>query len=89
MDVELSDPHRLRIGDHEIEFPQRVKKFLTLDSRAVVLLKPNDFENGDELVGRNIVAHDEHGEFVWRIEYHGYKVTNRDGVDVPQAFFGL
>lgn len=89
MAAELVSPSRLKIGNKEIEFPQRVKKFVEFKGLTIVLLKVSDFEEGDELVGRNIVAYDGQGELVWRIEYHGFKVKNRKGVEVPQAFFGL
>ena len=88
MKLEVVDKE-LCINGRSIRFDQRIAKWVEVDGKAVLLLNSDDFEKGDELVGRNIVAYDEQGEFVWRIEYHGYKVTNRDGVDVPQAFFGL
>ena len=89
MAAELISPNRLRINNSGVEFPQRVKKFIELDNRTIILLKVSDFAKGDELVGQNIVAYDASGKFVWRIERHGFKVPNRDGVEVPQAYFGL
>lgn len=89
MNTKLVNPKTLQIDDTVVEFEQRVKRFVEIDGRVVVLLKVSDFENGDELVGRNIVAVNEHGEIAWRIEYHGFKVRNRVGIEVPQAFFGL
>lgn len=89
MTAELISPKRLRINDAEIEFPQRVKKFIELDDLTIILLKVSDFAEGGELVGQNIVAYDANGKFAWRIERHGFKVSNRDGVEVPRAYFGL
>ena len=89
MNVELVNPRVLKINDSVIEFQQRIKKFLEIEDRVVVLLKVSDFEDGDELVGRNIVAVNQNGEIDWRIEYHGFKVRNRKDVEVPQAFFSL
>jgi hypothetical protein len=89
MDVTLIDPYRLKISGKEIEFPQRVKKFVSVGSRAIVLLKVSDFEEGDPMVGRNIVAIDEDGKMAWRIEDHGIKVKDWQGIEAPEAFFGL
>ena len=89
MTAQLIRPNRLKINETEVEFPQRVRKFVELNGLTIVLLKVGDFEEGDELVGRNIVAYDSNGELAWRIERHGFSVRNRKGDFVPQAYFGL
>jgi hypothetical protein len=79
----------LRIDENVITFEQRIVKTIELDGTVFVLLNGDDFASGDELVGQNIVAYDSNGKFIWRIERHGFKVPNRGGVEVPQAYFGL
>ncbi|MCG8548236.1 MAG: hypothetical protein MJE12_28895, partial [Alphaproteobacteria bacterium] len=71
------------------KFEQRIVKTVEIGDKVMVLLNSDDFKDGDELVGRNIVAVNKEGEIDWRIEYHGFKVRNRKDVEVPQAFFGL
>ena len=83
------DGRELRFNDHKLNFEQRIVEAVEFDNKLVVLLNSDDFEDGDEMVGQNIVAVDEKGEIDWRIEYHGFKVRNRAGKKVPQAFFGL
>lgn len=88
MEAKLLSPNVLGINGKSIEFKQRIKEFVEVGNRIIVLLKVSDFEKGDELVGRNIVAVNEQGEIDWRIEYHGFKVRPPTN-NAPQAFFGL
>lgn len=89
MTAKLISPKRISINGKEVEFPQRVKKFVETHGLTIVLLKVSDFETGDELVGRNILAYDPQGNLAWRVEDHGFTIRNREGVYVPQAYFGL
>ena len=79
----------LNINGNTISFEQRVNEFVELADRVIVELYVDDFEVGDPLVGRNILAFDENGEMLWRIPATG--VTRRSvlGGETPEAFFGL
>ena len=88
MKVEVAG-NQLRINGLARKFEQRIVKTVEIGDKVMVLLNSDDFKDGDELVGRNIVAVNKEGEIDWRIEYHGFKVRNRKDVEVPQAFFSL
>jgi len=100
MKVEQQSPSQLKIDGHLIEFPQRINKMLRLGDRVIVLLKTGDFEYGDLLVGRNVLAFGPDGKMLWRVEDH--KVVAPAGDEdpvtqpdengerwVPQSFMGL
>ena len=87
MNYEKVDEKTLLIGGKEVKFGQSVKEILDLGDRLVVRLYVDDFEVGDMMVGRNIVAFDEDGNELWRVEDHGLR---RPGApDVPDAFFDI
>ena len=89
MEIGRAGTNGLTISGKRVDFPQRIKKFVTLENLVIVLLKVSDFEEGDPMVGRNIVALNEDGEIVWRIEDHGFRITDWRDVEAPEAFFGL
>ncbi len=87
MNYEKVDEKTLLIGGKKVNFGQSVKEVLDLGDRLVVRLYVDDFEVGDMMVGRNIVAFDEDGNELWRVEDHGLR---RPGApDVPDAFFDI
>ncbi len=70
-------------------FEQRIEKVVHISGLTIVLLNSDDFEEGDPMVGRNVVALNDKGEIVWRIEDHGIKIKDWQNVEAPEAFFGL
>ena len=79
----------LTINGKKLVFDQRVDEAVTLEDRVIIHLRVDDFEVGDPLVGRNVIALDASGNLLWRIPATGYTVRNRLGLEVPEAFFGL
>lgn len=71
MNVRQIGERALVIGGQEIEFRQRILRFLPVQDRVIVLLNPDDFEFGDPMVGRNILAYGENGELIWQVADHG------------------
>jgi hypothetical protein len=84
MNVEQTAPNELDINGNRVQFPQRVKEYITLDDKVIIRLYVDDFEYGDLLVGRNVMAYGPDGKMIWRVPEHNLK---RDGV--PEAFFGI
>jgi hypothetical protein len=84
MEVRQIDAHTLDINGIAVQFDQRVFSFLIMENKVIVLLHVNDFELGDEMVGRNVLAHNDKGEMIWRVGVHGFR---RD--DAPEAFFEI
>ena len=87
MNYEQLDERTLLISGKEVKFGQSVKEILDLGDRLVVRLYVDDFEVGDMMVGRNIVAYDEDGNELWRVEDHGLR--RPAAPDVPDAFFDI
>lgn len=52
------------------------------------ILRINDFTlpSDDPVVGRNVVAIDQDGHEVWRIEDFWYKIEDRDGRRIPDSY---
>lgn len=71
INLEQPSPKTLIINGHTIEFEQRVAELFSLLDRVVVLLETDDFEFGDKLVGRNLIAYDSRGTQLWRVSDHG------------------
>ena len=71
MKVKQPMPNALEINGNRVEFPQRVYAILPLEDRVIVHLKTGDFDYGDPLVGRNVLAYGSDGEMLWRVEDHG------------------
>lgn len=70
INVEQPNPKTLIVNDREVEFSQRIREFISLPDRVVILLRTDGFEYGDKLVGRNLLAYDLEGEKLWRVEDH-------------------
>ncbi|MDP6805844.1 MAG: hypothetical protein QF902_11045 [Rhodospirillales bacterium] len=80
----------LTIDGRKLAFDQRVEAMVVLDHRVIIELDADDFELGDPLVGRNILAFDSNGEMLWRIPATGMMVRDDDSSpEAPEAFFGL
>ena len=87
MNYEQLDEKTLLIGGKEVKFGQSVKEVLDLGDRLVVRLYVDDFEVGDMMVGRNIVALGSDGNELWRVEDHGLR--RRSERKAPDAFFDI
>ena len=87
MNYEKLDEKTLLIGGKEVKFGQSVKEILDLGDRLVVRLYVDDFEVGDMMVGRNILAYDEDGNELWRVEDHGLRRESERRA--PDAFFDI
>jgi hypothetical protein len=61
-----------------LEFPQRISEAVQLSDRVVLLLDEEDFEEGDEMVGRNVLCIGETGDVLWRIVPASAKATEHD-----------
>ncbi|MDP6805843.1 MAG: hypothetical protein QF902_11040 [Rhodospirillales bacterium] len=62
---------------------------VTLEDRVIIRLLVGDFEIGDPLVGRNVLAFDKDGNMLWRIPTTGVMVRDPDGSEAPEAYFNL
>ena len=87
MNYEKVDEKTLLIGGKKVNFGQSVKEVLDLGDRLVVRLYVDDFEVGDMMVGRNVVAYGEDGNELWRVEDHGLR--RRSERKAPDAFFDI
>ena len=70
-----------------IELDKRVESSIDLGDKVIVLFYVNDYEMGDMMVGRNILAYDEDGNELWRVEDHGLR--RRSERKAPDAFFDI
>ncbi len=77
----------VELGGRRIELDKRVENSIDLGDKIIVLFYVNDYEVGDMMVGRNIVAYDEDGKELWRVEDHGLR--RPAAPDVPDAFFDI
>lgn len=71
INIDRPNPKALIINGHIVEFQQRIETAIPLPDRVIVHLKTADFEFGDKLVGRNLVAYGLYGKQLWRISDHG------------------
>ena len=74
-------------GGNRIELDKRVESSIDLGDKVIVLFYVNDYEMGDMMVGRNIVAYDKQGQQIWRVEDHGLR--RRSERRAPDAFFDI
>ena len=74
-------------GGSLVRFEQPAVEHIETDGRIVVLFNSDFYEMGDMMVGRNIVAYDEDGNELWRVEDHGLR--RPAAPDVPDAFFDI
>lgn len=81
------DSNTIEINGKHHKFSQEIREVLQLPDRIIIRLLVDDFEEGDPNVGRNVLAFNESGEELWRIEASGYFVE-RDP-NVPEAYFGV
>ena len=58
---------------NRIELDKRVESSIDLGDKVIVLFYVNDYEMGDMMVGRNIVALGSDGNELWRVEDHGLR----------------
>ena len=75
------------LGGRRIELDKRVEESIDLGDKVIVLFYVNDYEVGDMMVGRNIVALDGEGEQMWRVADHGLR--RRGAPEVPDAYFDI
>ena len=87
MNVRQISDKALNIDGNAIEFRQRIVRFLPLKDRVIVLLNSDDYEFGDPMVGRNILAYDESGKMIWRVADSGLR--NEEETKIPEAFFNI
>ena len=76
-----------KFGENVIRFEQPVVEHVEGKGRVIVLFNSDFYEMGDMMVGRNIVAYDEDGNELWRVEDHGLR--RPAAPDVPDAFFDI
>ncbi len=86
-EVKTVDGRTLRIGEKEVRFDQRINQYFIVKDTVVALLKVDDFEKGDMLVGRNIIGFDLEGNQLWRVPDHGLRRPANP--KVPDAYFGI
>ena len=79
----------LTIEGRNFAFDQRIERIVVLDDRVILELYVNDFEFGDPLVGRNVIAVDKDGNLLWRITETGVMMRDPDGSEAPAAYFNL
>ncbi len=72
-----------------MQFEQPIIDQVELSDRVIVLLDPDEFADGDELVGENVIAIGGDGEVIWRIQPCGGWVEGANGKMVPVAYFNL
>jgi len=84
MDYKQIDTHTIEVGGKPINFEQRIAEVTDLPDRIIILLKVSDFEHGDPMVSRNVVAIGENGQELWRIQDSGVERQ-----DSKEAFFGI
>jgi hypothetical protein len=84
---EQPNPKTIIINKTPIEFPQSIARVLTLPDRVVILLEMDEFEYGDKMVGRNLLAYGPDGEEIWRVADHGatMRARRQDKVTLPDA----
>ncbi len=79
----------LTINGRTLTFDQRVDEVVVLSDRVIVELLVDDFDEDDPLKGRNIIALDENGKMLWRIQDRGITRTTKDGREIPESYTGL
>ena len=77
----------VEFAGNRIELDKRVESSIDLGDKVIVLFYVNDYEMGDMMVGRNIVAYGEDGNELWRVEDHGLR--RRSERRAPDAFFDI
>ena len=76
-----------KFGENMVRFEQPVVEHVEDKGRVIVLFNSDFYEVGDMMVGRNIVAYDEDGNELWRVEDHGLR--RRSERQAPDAFFDI
>lgn len=85
LNFEQPNPKTLIINGHTVEFEQRIMTLIPLEDRVIVHLNTSDFEFGDKLVGRNLLAYGPDGNQLGRVSNHGATLgaSRRDTVTLP------
>ena len=84
IDFNQPNPTTLVINGHTIAFQQSIATVVALHDKVIVLLESDDFEFGDKLVGRNLLAYGPDGKLLWRVEDHGVTIGARREDTVTQ-----
>lgn len=84
INLEHPNPNTLIINGHVVEFPQRIATVIPFERKVIVHLESDDFEFGDKLVGRNLLAYGPDGKQLWRVADHGAKIGARRADTVTQ-----
>ncbi len=88
MIAERISSHEVKIGNRTLTFTQSVYTILETDGVVVLELLTDDFQAGDDNVGRNVLGYDNQGNRLWIVEDHELKI-GRKGKKVPQSFLGI
>jgi len=95
MPVTKTNDRTLDFNGRQVEFEKRIQETLISPTKLIILFRVNDYELGDEMVGQNIVAYDEAGNFLWRVEATGLRRPNEDdeidefGPDARETYFDI
>ncbi|GEM_PF-2165319 len=87
MDVKQSSQNVLEFGGRSVQLDKPVVQYLIVDDKVIVLLNSDEYDKGDMLVGRNVLAYDLEGNQLWRVPDHGLRRPANP--KVPDAYFGI
>lgn len=89
VELERPDEHTVIIKGKRIEFEQAVVEVLEGFGKVLVRLRGRDFQPHDPNRGRNILAFDENGKELWRIEDAGFKVRGGKEKGALEPYSGM
>lgn len=75
--------NRLAVTEGEVTLEAPIRDVIALGDRQIVLFADEKYEKGDPNAVRNIVAVDDRGEIIWRVESSGPVTNTPNDPDTP------
>jgi hypothetical protein len=82
------DGRQMTVGENTVQFEVSIWEIEEYKDRLFVLLEYDDYEDGDPRAERNIVAVDQNGRILWRIEM-APEVRVVDGKRMDNSYIGI
>ena len=80
---------KLFLGSGTIELEKPIENVLVVRDRVIVAFQYDSYDDDDPNEERNVIAVDERGKFLWRIQRTPSAITDHDGSRMWNAYTGV
>jgi len=81
--------NEITVSGRKVTFPQTIDEVIVVEDRVIVLLLADDYKEDDPQRQNNIIALDDAGNLLWRIERPGYNILNQQGEEIQGGYWGI